>query len=124
MTAVKVKATLLFMLPRHQRLTRQRIELIFKKSRRIVRNSFILKFLSTSQPTSRFCIVVSAKTEPKAVKRNLLRRRIYEILRLNQNLLQKKYDLILTPNALLVESTYQDIEKNIIQLLHFLNSQK
>lgn len=113
-----------FMLPRHQRLSRPRIEYIFKKGRKIVRNPFILKFLPTSRPVSRFCVIVSAKVAPKAVTRNLVRRRIHEVLRLHGDLLKESYDVIMIPSAGIIQNSYQDIEKNILSILPVLSLSK
>lgn len=109
------------MVPRNQRLSKKRIEYLFKKGKKIAQNSLVVKFLPTTRPFSRFCVIVSAKTEAKAVKRNLLRRRIYEILRLNENLLKSPLDLIIITNPPIVNSPYGDHEKNILSLFKNLN---
>lgn len=115
------------MLPRHQRLSRQRIEYVFKKGKKIAKDIFILKILPNFKPASRFCVIVSTKIEAKAVKRNLLRRRIYEAIRLHQNdkgNQEKNYDVILIPSNKIVQSSFQEIEKNILSLLQTLYHQK
>ena len=55
----------------------------------------------------------------KAVVRNLLRRQIYDILRLNKNLLEKsdKLQIILIPKKNCLTQTYKELETDIIYIL-------
>ena len=47
-----------------------------------------------SRGFTRFAVVVSKKVEKSAVKRNRIRRRVYEVLRRNFDLIPKKKDYI------------------------------
>lgn len=67
---------------------------------------------------SRFAVVVSKKVFKSAVKRNRLRRRIYEIIRLELDSIQKPYDIVFTvfePELLSME--HADLRKKVIGLL-------
>ena len=53
-----------------------------------------LIFLDNSKGFTRIAVVVSKKVEKSAVKRNRIRRRIYEVLRNNLESIPKKRDYI------------------------------
>lgn len=67
---------------------------------------------------SRFAIVVSKKIYKSAVKRNRLRRRIYEIIRLELEQIQKPYDVVITiftPELLTLEPP--KLRQQVLELL-------
>ncbi len=104
------------MLPSKQRLSKNRIQYLFKKGRKLVSKAFLLKHLTTSEPQSRFCVIISAKTESSAVKRNLIRRRVYEALRLQNHLLENPQDVVIITNKKILDMTYQEIEADIKEI--------
>ena len=53
-----------------------------------------LVFAPNERGFTRFAVVVSKKVEKTAVGRNRIRRRIYEVLRLNFDLIPKKTDYV------------------------------
>lgn len=67
---------------------------------------------------SRFAIVVSKKVHKSAVSRNRVRRRIYEIIRLNLDNMKSPCDYIVTifnPEVLTLEQ--HELEKQLLNLL-------
>lgn len=67
---------------------------------------------------SRFAIVVTKKVHKSAVKRNRIRRRIYEIVRLELDNIKNPYDFIITvftPDLLEIE--HEQLKKQITELL-------
>lgn len=73
---------------------------------------------------SRFSVIVSVKIEKKAVKRNRLRRQIYEIIRLNQNMLHCSYDMVFRVKNGIQELGYQELQKHIINIFQSINKFK
>lgn len=70
------------MLPKHKRLTKKEFNEVFEKGQPIHSDFLFGKVLKTKKPTdSKFSVSVPVKVEKKAVKRNLLRRRGYVILK-------------------------------------------
>lgn len=66
----------------------------------------------------RVAVVISKKTAKLAVTRNLIRRRIYEIIRKNQHQINGSYDIVFTvfsENISTIPST--DLESQILKLL-------
>jgi ribonuclease P protein component len=67
---------------------------------------------------SRFAVVVSKKIYKSAVKRNHLRRRIYEILRLHLDEIARPYDIAITVfSAELLLLPKPELEKQVLGVL-------
>jgi ribonuclease P protein component len=74
------------MIPRRLRLPRNRIEYLFRKGKKITNDFFTLRYSPAKEgKPDNFCVIISSATEKSAVKRNRLRRQIYEILRQDEN---------------------------------------
>ena len=110
------------MLPQSQRLSSSRIDYLLRKGKKGGDASLTVKYIHTSNPSSRFCVIVSSKIAPKAVRRNQIRRQIYEILRTNQHLLPASFDFALIARTSLLQLTYQDLEKAIAGLFRTLTA--
>lgn len=82
---------------------------------------FLLKQLKNKQGVSRFSVVVSNKVSKKAVRRNLLKRRIREIIRLVWPQLKPGFDFIIYASPKLIKNdqaaTYKEIQEAITNLL-------
>lgn len=109
------------MLSKQQRLTKNRIDYLFKKGKKVANNHFVVKYLRTSYPSSRFCVVASVTLFPKAVARNRFRRQIYEILRLHPKLPLQSLDVMLiTKNKAEQYKNHEDLEKAVLITLKSL----
>lgn len=110
------------MIPKNQRLSGKRVDYLFKKGVKSSNNYFIVKHLTTTQPTSRFCVAVSITLAPKAVPRNRLRRQIYEIIRLHKGTFKKSYDLMMVakPTLLQIKNKEDLIKAVLLTLRPFL----
>ena len=67
---------------------------MYQKGKTIRSPKMSLIFLDNSKGFTRIAVVVSKKVEKSAVKRNRIRRRIYEVLRNNLESIPKKRDYI------------------------------
>ncbi|MBD3328103.1 ribonuclease P protein component [Candidatus Peregrinibacteria bacterium] len=105
------------MISRKNRLKRSEVKQVLKKGQKIFSPVFSIKFVENREATNKFAVIVSKKVTPKAIKRNLLRRQIYEILRLNKDLSEKKYNIIIIGSPKILEMTYSEMEQNIKSLL-------
>ena len=75
-------------------------------------------FLPNSKGFTRVAVVVSKKVEKSAVGRNRIRRRIYEIIRLNMEYLPKKTDYIFVVfNKDVMKMDYSELEKIVVGLV-------
>jgi len=111
------------MIPRRFRLPRKRIEYLFKKGKKLGNDCFTIRFITPSKPgkpVSRFCVIVSSSLEPSAVKRNRLRRQIYEIIRLNRDAAPAApagLDIIIIGKKPLTRLAYNLLSANLLSLL-------
>lgn len=73
----------------------------------------------------RIAVVVSKKVSKKAVIRNRIRRRVYELVRTNNNLLPAGCDIILTIfNENIATMPAQQLEAELVELLNKVQSKK
>ena len=106
------------MLPKKHRLKKGRLlDMVFRKGRVVSNTFFLVRILPPrNMGVFRVCIVVSKKTEPKAVGRNTLRRRIYAILKNHLAALPSASVVILTKKDA-ADADFQTLEKQIKPLL-------
>lgn len=71
------------------------VRYVYQKGKTVRSPKMSLVFADNTRDFTRVAVVVSKKVEKSAVKRNRIRRRIYEVIRNNFNHLPKKKDYIL-----------------------------
>jgi ribonuclease P protein component len=110
------------MIRRSFRLKATRIAYLFKKGKKVGNTHVTVKFLPSGEksPSSRFCVVTSAKVSPKAVTRNRLRRQIYEIIRLNKELLEKKFDIAIITKPPILNLDFASMRKILTALFSYI----
>ncbi|MBN1326000.1 ribonuclease P protein component [Candidatus Falkowbacteria bacterium] len=108
------------MLKKINRLTKKKdIGALMKHGKPVYFLFLIIKYKQNSLPYPRFAIVVSTKVSKKATKRNLIKRRISEIVRLNLAKIAKGYDIVVIVSPKIINNlgktaTYEEIEKNLL----------
>ena len=70
------------------------VRYVYQKGRTLRTPKISLIFVDNTRGFTRLAVVVSKKVEKSAVKRNRIRRRVYEALRLNFDYIPKKRDYI------------------------------
>jgi len=90
---------------------------IYKFGKKARGNFFMLKYSQTKLPYSRFGFVIPANAVKKAVKRNLLKRRISEIFRLNLEKIKTGYDIVILLFKSPDQDEYQFLEKEVLNLV-------
>lgn len=111
------------MLATKYRVPRQYIDYILKKGDSYTSKLFIVRYKPNRESFCRYRIIISKKVDPKAVKRNHLRRQSYEAIRIS---MPKEpisgLDVILIAKKNALKASYQDIEddlkNNIINRKH------
>lgn len=108
------------MIAKNFRIPRERIAYILNKGKEGSSRLFIIRFLKNNESFPRFRTVISKKISAKAVKRNRLRRQIYEAVRigLKESKLKDSLDIILIPKKKITESQYEDISTDIKNILN------
>jgi len=91
----------------------------FKKERgySAVSDHLILKSLKNGLEISRFAFVVSTKVDKRAIKRNLIKRRLREIIRLRLKKIRPGYDILLIAKKEILDLKYDELEKEVEMLL-------
>lgn len=111
------------MIQKRFRLNKIEVEHLLKKGNSFRNPLFIIRYRKTLFPFSRFTIIISKKLEATAVKRNKLRRQIYEAIRKNtQESDQYHFDIALIPTKQVLSCSYGDKENAIISILSLQNT--
>ncbi len=103
------------MIAKKYRIPRQDIPYILKKGEENTSKLFIIRLKEGNEQFSRYRVIVSQKIHPKAVKRNYLRRQVYEAIAQvsKTHKSTQKSDLVLIPKKKILNSNYQEILKDI-----------
>ena len=102
------------MLPKYLKLKKFDFEYLFKVGEKFSNKYFFI--IKVKNPETKFSVIPSSKEFKKAVERNKIKRRIYEIIRLNLKKIPEGIYIILPKkNAFGVE--FKELEKNLLELL-------
>lgn len=103
------------MIAKKYRVPREKIAFILRKGEEKASEFFIIRSVPNMESFSRFRTIVSRKIEKSAVKRNSLRRKIYESIRLNlkENLTKGPKDIILIPKKKILQKTFEAIKEDL-----------
>ena len=94
------------------------VRYVYQKGKTIRSPKMSLIYTNNSKGFTRVAVVVSKKIEKSAVKRNRIRRRVYECIRKNFDLFpkEKDYIFVIFSNDTL-KMNYSDLEKNLGDLV-------
>lgn len=88
------------------------VKYVYKHGKTLRTSKMSLTFTPNSKGFTRIAVVVSKKVAKSAVKRNRIRRRIYEALRLNLDLIPQKTDYIfIVYSDSVLTMPFQELEK-------------
>ncbi len=108
------------MLAKKYRLSSHEIKNVFEKGQWYYRGAFSFKLVKNDLPFSRFAVVVGRKVTRQAVERNKIRRQIMEIIRLNQEIIPKGFDVIIILRPVIVFKKFLEVKKELINELKLL----
>ena len=109
------------MLKKQQRVTNGRdFQNIYRRGRHLSSAFFGLNYLKNNFGFSRLGVVVSKKTARKATDRNLLKRRVREILRLNYAKISLGFDIIITLKGSTSGVDFKKLEEELLTILNKL----
>lgn len=110
----------IIMLKKQYRLTKNKeFENVMAKGKAGYRPILMFKFIKNNLKISRVGIIVSNKVSKKASQRNLIKRRIREIIRLIFKNLKSGYDIVIVASPKIIDEqgkvlSYQEIESAVI----------
>ena len=94
------------------------VKYVYQKGNTIRKPGISLVFCDNTKKYTRIAVVVSKKVEKTAVKRNRIRRRIYEALRINMDLVPKERDYIFVVYDKKIERiAFRELEKLLGELV-------
>ena len=86
-------------------------ERVFKQGKFISEKFLALKYFKNSLKESRFGIIVSQKVSKKSNKRDIIKRRIREVLKKNIKEIKNGYDTVILTKPEIIDKDYQKIEE-------------
>lgn len=93
--------------------------IVYNRGKAFSNNLFVIHILRNRKnynEINRLGISISKKVG-KSVIRNKIRRRVYEVYRLNLHKLKKGYDIVFVARSNSKDKNYYDIEKSVCNLL-------
>lgn len=90
---------------------------VFKKGRKVFHPLLGLRFFKNTLPTSRVVVVVGGKVSKSAVKRNRVRRRLRELIRVRLTQLAEPSDLIFIAKPEALKATFTELEVAVDHVL-------
>jgi len=90
---------------------------IMRRGRAIASGDFLLKYVKTDGSQSRFGFMISAKVSKKATERNILKRRMREIIRGGSEIIGGGYDLVFIARKSALDLTFLELKSETIRLL-------
>ncbi len=108
----------MYMFKKKQRFNRKDFKKVFKEGKRINNKNISISYIYNDK--TKTSVVVGKKIAKKATERNLLRRRVYFILRKNFDLVKNKQIIVFVKKNI----TYGILKKEIEEILFKLNGKK
>jgi len=105
------------MLPRKNRLNKNRVEHILKKGVKKSSKSFLYKYLP-ARDNNHYAVIISKKILPQATERNKLRRQIYEIIGKMQIETRAKFDILVIVKHPAANKDFAGLEKSLSEELN------
>lgn len=107
------------MLPKENRLKKEKeFEAVFKGGRTIKGGNIFLRYLANGTGKTKVGFVVSKKVSKLAVKRNKVKRRMREIVRIRKEEIKEGLSIIFIALPSAVNADYGEMEKDIEILLN------
>lgn len=102
------------MLPKLFRLTKEKdFNRVYKKGKFFAQDFLMCKIAENNFDFSRFGIVVGTKISKRANKRNLIRRRLREAIRLKIKDIKKGFDVVMMVRPEILNKDYREIDKKV-----------
>lgn len=90
---------------------------VYTRSRTAAGRRFVLKYRPGASVKSRVGVVVGSKVSKLAVERNLLRRRIREVMRAQIDRLPNRLDLVVIAKPTAKGASFQEVQQEVLNLL-------
>ncbi|MBU4479844.1 ribonuclease P protein component [Patescibacteria group bacterium] len=107
------------MLPKKQKVNKKLFDEVFKTGKSYHSDFLFLKLLKLEDPKekSHFAVVVSKKISKKAVERNLIKRRIFAVLKENKDQIKTGFAVVFFVKKGTEKMSFEEYKKETINLL-------
>ena len=102
--------------PANRLAKEQDFKLLARKGKPAYCDLFSARVLPNNLRASRFGIVISAKVSKKATIRNLIKRRLTEVIRLNLDKIKPGFDVMILVKGAAVGKNYQQLQESLAGL--------
>ena len=103
------------MLPKENRITKDKeFQKVYRKGEFFGTKLIHFKYMRNNLPNTRVGFVIGKKVHKSAVRRNLLKRRMRAVFRLNLAKIKPGYDIAVIAKPGAIELDYEEIEKNLL----------
>ena len=110
------------MYPKENRLRKTKeFQKVFRANRKIRSNYFAFLYLPNKSDVSRFGLVVSKKVG-KAHVRNLVKRRMREVIRTNMFNIPQGFDYVIVAYPQITDLSFQSLQKELTQKFGLVNT--
>lgn len=110
------------MYPADYRLRKSKeIEKLFKNGKSFLTPTISLRFAKNNLDSSRFAVIISTKVHKRAVKRNLIKRRIRAVLREVVEAVKPGFDIAISARPPILKSDFQEIRDTLLWALRKTN---
>lgn len=109
------------MLSKNRRVSRRLFEEVFSKTKIFSTDFFTTRFFKVDgRCDTRFSVVVSKKVSLKAVRRNLIKRRITGILKIIENKIEDSYVVLIFCKKNVLEAPFSNLQKELKMALEHI----
>lgn len=98
---------------------KKEFEVVYNNGARCFSKNFLLIIARNTTGRSRLGITVTKKVDKRAVYRNLIKRRVREVFRLNRHLLNDTYDIVVVARQNAAEISYSEVQRQLLGALRY-----
>lgn len=110
------------MYPKDHRLRKSKeIEKLFKNGKSFLTPTISIRFAKNNLGSSRFAVIISTKVHKRAVKRNLIKRRLRAVLREVIETVKPGLDIAISARPLILKSSFQETKNTLLWALRKAN---
>lgn len=89
---------------------------VFRQGKRLAGRYVCLHYISNDEDRTRVGLTVSKKVDKRAVRRNLIKRRLREIFRKNMTLFPERHDIIIRAMPGCADAQYGELQDEVLLL--------
>lgn len=89
------------------------------KAEKLFSKHFLILIAENLVGTSRLGVTITRKVDKRATMRNLLKRRLREVFRLNRYKLRGNFDIVIVARKNAAECSYSEVVREVLGALHY-----